>query len=122
METIPFKEYPIAWITKIVFDEQQYKCNSCGLDKWMESMITLELEHKDGNNKNNERDNLELLCPNCHSLTHTWRGRNKRTTKRVTDEEMLSALKEHPNIRQALISLNLSPKGNNYLRANALLL
>jgi hypothetical protein len=35
---------------------------------------------------------------------------------------MLSALKEHPNIRQALISLNLSPKGNNYLRANALLL
>jgi hypothetical protein len=61
-----------------VFEEQNYKCNRCGIDKWLGEVLSLELEHKDGNNKNNVRENLEGLCPNCHSLTPTWRGRNKK--------------------------------------------
>lgn len=61
-----------------VFEEQEHKCNKCGIDSWLGVPIVLELEHKDGNNKNNVRDNLEGLCPNCHSQTHTWRGRNKK--------------------------------------------
>ena len=61
-----------------VFEEQNYKCNRCGIDKWLGEVLSLELEHKDGNNKNDVRENLEGLCPNCHSLTPTWRGRNKR--------------------------------------------
>lgn len=61
-----------------VFEEQDYKCNRCGIDKWLGELLSLELEHKDGNNKNNARENLEGLCPNCHSLTPTWRGRNKK--------------------------------------------
>ena len=58
--------------------EQENKCNKCGLDEWLGQDLVLELEHKDGNNKNNNRDNLEMICPNCHSLTETWRGRNKK--------------------------------------------
>jgi 5-methylcytosine-specific restriction endonuclease McrA len=39
--------------------------------------IPLELEHKDGNCTNHNIENLELLCPNCHALTDTYRGKNK---------------------------------------------
>jgi hypothetical protein len=85
----------------------------------MSSPIVLELEHKDGNHQNNERSNLEALCPNCHSQTSTWRGRNKkRGTKQKrsnrTKEEYLKAYCETNNIRQALLQLGLAAKGANY--------
>jgi 5-methylcytosine-specific restriction endonuclease McrA len=54
-----------------------HACEECGLDSWRDKLITLELEHVDGNNMNNELGNLKLLCPNCHSQTDTWR-RNKK--------------------------------------------
>jgi len=54
------------------------KCNTCGLTEWLGNPIPLELEHIDGNNSNHLLKNLELLCPNCHSLTSTYRGRNKK--------------------------------------------
>ena len=53
--------------------EQNNKCLHCGLDSWLSNPIKLELDHVDGNNKNNVRDILRLLCPNCHSFTETWR-------------------------------------------------
>lgn len=56
--------------------EQNGKCNKCEISEWNGTIITLEYEHKDGNNKNNSRENVEALCPNCHSQTPTWRGRN----------------------------------------------
>jgi hypothetical protein len=78
--------------------------------------ITLELEHKDGNHFNNQRDNLECLCPNCHSLTPTWRGRNKGDKReKVSDELLLKTLLDNNwNMRQSLIQVGLSPKGANY--------
>jgi hypothetical protein len=57
--------------------EQEGKCNHCGISEWMGRPITFELEHKDGNRENNNRGNLEALCPNCHSLTDTWRGKKR---------------------------------------------
>ncbi|QMP83858.1 MAG: hypothetical protein [Caudoviricetes sp.] len=62
-----------------ITEEQNFKCNKCGISEWLEQPITFELEHIDGNNKNNERSNLEILCPNCHSQTSTWRGRKNKT-------------------------------------------
>lgn len=106
-----------------IFLEQEGKCNKCHLDKWLEQLITLELEHKDGNTNNNSRDNLELLCPNCHAMTSTWRGRNKnqgKSGKRVSDEDLKLALDNNISIRQALMSVGLSPKGDNYIRAKKL--
>lgn len=56
-----------------------HHCWRCG---WAEvhpitGNIPVELEHKDGDFKNNRPSNLELLCPNCHSLTLTYRALNK---------------------------------------------
>ena len=56
----------------------QYVCSQCGLGEWRGKKLSLELDHIDGNPKNNNRTNLRLLCPNCHCITDTWRGRNRR--------------------------------------------
>ena len=95
--------------------EQQFKCNGCDLDEWRGQPIMLELEHKDGVRANNKRDNLEALCPNCHSQTLTWRGRNNR--KKVSDDEMRVAIETTSSLRKALVSLGMADKGGNYERA-----
>jgi hypothetical protein len=51
-------------------------CDDCKLAEWRGGPIPLELDHKDGDRSNNELGNLRLLCPNCHALTPTYRGRN----------------------------------------------
>jgi len=54
-----------------------YQCNCCGLkDSWQGKPITIELHHRNGNRLDNRVENLEFLCPNCHSQTNTYRGRN----------------------------------------------
>lgn len=72
----PFGELGSSNRRRRVFEDQNQACNRCGLTMWQNVAIPLELEHKDGNHNNNARENLEGLCPNCHALTPTWRGRN----------------------------------------------
>ena len=56
----------------------EYKCQNCGCDgNWQGGTIALEIDHIDGDNTNNELSNLRYLCPNCHALTETYRGKNK---------------------------------------------
>lgn len=98
------------------------KCNKCNLSNWLEQDIPLELDHIDGDNKNTYINNLRFLCPNCHSLTDTYRGKNINSGKqKVDDKDFILALKEKENISQALYSLGLTPKGGNYKRAYKLL-
>jgi len=53
------------------------KCYSCGKKTWLNRPIPLELEHKNGQNTDNRLENLSIICPNCHALTPTYRGKNK---------------------------------------------
>jgi len=49
------------------------KCYECGLKSiWNNKKLVMHLEHKNGNNKDNRKENLTLLCPNCHSQTETY--------------------------------------------------
>lgn len=120
----PFEKLSWGLQRRKVIEDQDYKCAECGLCEWRGKPLSLEVDHKDGNNRNNSRDNLEALCPNCHSITPTWRGRNLNTgRKKVSDEELTRALKDsNKNIRQALLQLGMAAKGANYGRAKALLL
>lgn len=68
-----------SYLRKYLFEKYNSKCAICG---WSQvnpytGKIPLEVEHIDGNYKNNSEDNLTLLCPNCHSLTSTYKGANK---------------------------------------------
>ena len=54
-----------------------HTCSNCKKDDWLGKPIPLELDHIDGNTNNNNLNNLRLLCPNCHALTPTYRGRNQ---------------------------------------------
>ncbi|MGW2392837.1 HNH endonuclease signature motif containing protein [Streptomyces lydicamycinicus] len=51
---------------------------------WRNRPLPLEVDHIDGNWRNNCRENLRFLCPNCHSATDTYRGRNKGICPRDT--------------------------------------
>lgn len=92
---------------KIVMEEQDYKCAHCQLSDWMGLRITLELDHIDGNNKNNARSNLRCLCPNCHSITDTWKiGQHKgKKIRKCTDEEIINAFNKTGNITATLKEL-----------------
>ena len=55
---------------------KKHCCECCGLDVWLGKPIPLELHHKDGDRHNNTIENYELLCPNCHAFTDSYRGKN----------------------------------------------
>jgi hypothetical protein len=106
---------------KVLIKERGHKCESCLLSEWLCEPIPLELEHKDGQNRNNDKDNLLLLCPNCHAKTKFYRGRNINSGKlKVTDEKILEELAKGLTNRQVLINVGLTPKGGNYDRVNNL--
>ena len=53
------------------------KCDSCGVTEWLGNPICLEIDHKDGNPGNDAYENIWKICPNCHSTTKSWKGRNR---------------------------------------------
>lgn len=55
---------------------KENKCEICGCYEWQGKILPLELHHKDGNHFNNNFDNLQILCPNCHSIQEGNSGRN----------------------------------------------
>ena len=70
-------QYPTSKLSKRLVKENylEYQCNSCGITEYNGKEISLELNHIDGNGYNHSLENLELLCPNCHSQTDTYRSK-----------------------------------------------
>lgn len=115
--SVPIKSYLLRYLN---FEP---KCDVCGIMTWNGLPLTLELHHKNQNHLDNRLENLQLLCPNCHSQTKGWRNKEQKLEKKdsCTDEEFLQALKQNSSINKALLSLNITTSESNYIRARYLL-
>jgi hypothetical protein len=55
-----------------------YECQMCKISEWNGKKLSLHLDHIDGDRWNHDLKNLRWLCPNCHSLTDSYTGKNKK--------------------------------------------
>lgn len=100
-----------------------YVCEKCGNDgNWQGQILTLQLDHRNGINNDHRLENLRWLCPNCHSQTETFTGRNKTDKEKVTftEEQAIQALKNTPNIHQATKYIGCSEGGANWCKLKAI--
>lgn len=76
-------QYPTSKLSKRLVKEgyKRYECEHCNISNWNGKPISLELNHIDGNSGNHLLSNLELICPNCHSQTDTYRSKKLKIKK-----------------------------------------
>ena len=70
--------YATSQLNKRLIKEgyKEQKCECCGMTEWLGEPIPLELHHIDGNKQNHQLSNLQMLCPNCHSITDNFKSKN----------------------------------------------
>lgn len=64
---------------------KEMRCETCGISEWQGKPIVMQLHHIDGNRNNNSLNNLQVLCPNCHSQTDTFCGRQRKKNRPTSD-------------------------------------
>ena len=106
--------------SKQLIDIRGHQCECCKNTQWLNKPINLEVHHKNGNKCDCTENNLQLLCPNCHSYTDNFGSKNL-INKFYSDEEILKEIPNHKNARQLFLSLGISDAGANYKRLNELL-
>ena len=65
------------YLKRYLIEQRGHVCEYCHCTEWLGRPIPLEVDHVNGDASNNLPSNLRLLCPNCHALTPTAKGRNR---------------------------------------------
>jgi hypothetical protein len=91
-----------------------YKCNAChnvmfeqrdGMPFWFDKPVTLQLEHRNGISTDNRLENLEFLCPLCHSQTSTYSGRNSVAARAKRARELAQHTRgQDASVQEAVVS------------------
>ncbi len=97
-----------------LMNKQSCKCSICGCLDWNNKPITFELDHISGIRSDESEDNLRLICPNCHSQTDTYKGKNVKN--KISDETIKEAINSSSSIYGVLQKCNMNLHGNNYKR------
>lgn len=81
-----YPSYQTFKLKKLLFDlkVKENKCEICGITEWLGNKINCELHHIDGNKNNHRLENLQILCPNCHSQTDTFRALNLKLKNTIS--------------------------------------
>ena len=65
---------------------KEEKCEICGISEWRGKKLSLELHHINGDPFDNRIENLQIICPNCHSITENYRGKNKKDLEKELEK------------------------------------
>lgn len=78
-KTLQFSKH----VRKYMLNKTNCSCEECGWDKLhpIDGKPLVEIDHIDGDAANSQEYNLKVLCPNCHSMTPTFRARNKTSAR-----------------------------------------
>ena len=85
-------------VKRIIIKENliEYKCSICLIDNWLLKNLTLQLDHINGIKTDNRLENLRLLCPNCHSQTDNFCGKNAAKNYTKNDKgDIIKIIKEN---------------------------
>lgn len=83
------------------------ECETCGVSKWMGQKVALELDHIDSNHFNNNLENLQIICPNCHAYyTRERRGYYKVKERKESNKEKQTKVSKEFNDWRSKPKLN----------------
>lgn len=92
--TNKFGKFP-QFAKDYIFEQQGHKCGICGIKDWNGQPIVFQADHIDGNPDNLKPDNIQVICPNCHSQTDTWgKKSNKQDYRNQYRRERYQTQKE----------------------------
>lgn len=114
-KTLNFEDLTSSERREEIIEDQNRVCNICGIkEEWNGKPLKFELDHISGDKTNNSRENLRLICSNCHQQTPTYKGRNNSQAKRINDEQAITALLESRSGFECLKKLGMNMHGKNY--------
>jgi len=98
-----------------------YICRCGNKGEWQGKTLTLELHHKNGQSEDHRIENVEFLCPNCHSQEPTTNVNNQKSSKKIDYNIVLDLYNSGISINEILIKLEINQSSYSYYRIKKIL-